>query len=121
FPVVAAILRISHSSRSSMAQVAQFANHRASAIEYLERRWPSDLRSLTLKVNHFAVETVILGRQCNIPSVLKRAFYELLRSSGFGLSSDGGVRLCIGTSDLEMDRWDERRMVSARSHLQIAW
>ncbi|KAH7921248.1 hypothetical protein BV22DRAFT_1019743 [Leucogyrophana mollusca] len=113
FYTIAAILRASTALR--------FPKYREFAIQYLERQWPSALSSLTAERQPHAVDVIILGRQQDVPRVLKRAFYELLRSSGFGLNDGEGDEEGEGASDLEMDRQDERRMIIAREHLHLAW
>ncbi|KAI0943108.1 hypothetical protein AcV7_002345 [Taiwanofungus camphoratus] len=42
--------------------------------------WLDDLAQLSSVRKDFATETVALARQCNVPSLLKRAYYELLRT-----------------------------------------
>ena len=45
--------------------------------------WSDDVTKLSLRLP-FATETIILARAQGLPIVLKRAFYELLRTEGFG-------------------------------------
>lgn len=49
----------------------------------LSSMWADDVTQLSLRLP-FAAETIILAREYGLPGVLKRAFYELLRTEGFG-------------------------------------
>jgi len=43
------------------------------------KQFSDDVGDVTVTEIPFAAEAVVLGRNCNIPKVLKRAFYELAR------------------------------------------
>jgi hypothetical protein len=79
FQIVASILRCS--------TALEFPKFREFAVHTLMNAWPDDLErfSIPLKWPEYAADTVSLGRQYNIPGVLKRALYELMRTRGFAL------------------------------------
>jgi hypothetical protein len=77
FDYIASLLRTS--------TTLNFPKFREFAIHSLNEAWPSDLDSFIvgLKWHERAAETVTLARTFNVPSLLKRALYELLRTPGF--------------------------------------
>ncbi|KAG2144509.1 hypothetical protein DEU56DRAFT_713740, partial [Suillus clintonianus] len=109
FSVLAAILRAS--------TALGFDAHRAYAVKLLENGWSSSLADLTKDTKPHAVGVAVLGRSCGIESVLKRAFYEMVRAAGYGLGNgelDGG--------DVEeISRADERRLGRMRESLTSTW
>lgn len=109
FPVLAAALRA--------ATALGFDTYRAFAVKLLENAWSSSLADLTTESKSNAAEVVILARTCGIKSVLKRAFYEMVRISGYGLG-DGELD---GEESQEISRADERRLERMREHLISAW
>jgi hypothetical protein len=50
--------------------------------------WPDNLDAVSAKRLPYALETIALARECNVPGPLKRAFYELLRTPEF-FSAEG--------------------------------
>ncbi|KAI0684312.1 hypothetical protein C8Q76DRAFT_636454, partial [Earliella scabrosa] len=76
FPVLASLLRAAHALQ--FRTVLSFATH------LLRERWPQDLARLTSDSREQAVETILLAQQCEVPEVLKSAYYELLRTPTFG-------------------------------------
>ncbi|KIK47983.1 hypothetical protein CY34DRAFT_48648, partial [Suillus luteus UH-Slu-Lm8-n1] len=109
FQVLAAILRA--------ATALGFNTYRAFAVKLLENAWSSSLADLTAESKSNAVEVVVLARTCGIESVLKRAFYEMVRVSGYGL---GDGELDNGDGE-EISRADERRLERMREHLISSW
>ncbi|KAG2370317.1 hypothetical protein BDR07DRAFT_1386999 [Suillus spraguei] len=109
FPVLAAVLRA--------ATALGFDAYRAFAVKTLEDAWSSSLADLTTESKSHAAEVVILARTCGIKSVLKRAFYEMVRISGYGLG-DGELD---GEESQEISRADERRLERMREHLISSW
>ncbi|KAG1761742.1 hypothetical protein EDD22DRAFT_779334 [Suillus occidentalis] len=109
FQVLAAILRA--------ATALGFNTYRAFAVKLLENAWSSSLTDLTAESKSNAVEVVVLARTCGIESVLKRAFYEMVRVSGYGLG-DGELDSADGE---EISRADERRLERMREHLISSW
>ncbi|KAG2093568.1 hypothetical protein BD769DRAFT_322655 [Suillus cothurnatus] len=77
FQVLAAILRA--------ATKLGFDTYRAFAVKLLENAWSSSLADLTTESKSNAAEVVVLARTCGVESVLKRAFYEMVRVTGYGL------------------------------------
>jgi hypothetical protein len=77
FKYVVALLRAS--------TILDFPKFREFAICCLNNAWPSDLDQFAVgsKWHEHAAETVALARDFDVPSVLKRALYELLRTPGF--------------------------------------
>jgi hypothetical protein len=77
FEYVASLLRVS--------TILDFPKFREFAIHCMNEAWPSELGSFAVgsKWHKHAAETVALARAFNVPSVLKRALYELLRTPGF--------------------------------------
>lgn len=85
-------------------------------MKLLENAWSSSLADLTTETKPNAVEVVALARTCGVESVLKRAFYEMVRVAGYGLS-DGDD----GEASQEISRADERRLERMREHLISTW
>lgn len=123
FRTVSSILRAS----SALA----FPKFRHWAIMYLENMWSDDLDDLraTSRLPD-ATEAVILGRNYDVPSILKRAFYELLRSGGFALKDELDPETKHHTdsknwkddkSDILISRADLRRLIVVREKLTSAW
>jgi hypothetical protein len=88
--------------------------------------WPLELSGVTPTRIPFPAETVFIARKYNVPSLLKRAFYELLRTEGFGQSDliqeqdslmDGSN--LIGRATL--NHTDLVRLITARERLTKAW
>ncbi|GJE90615.1 hypothetical protein PsYK624_067590 [Phanerochaete sordida] len=110
------------------ARTLRFRQIDALATSRLESLWPSDLHKLSPVRTPHAAETVAIARMYGLPAVLKRAFYELLRSEGFAqkgvaaAAADGtpadGSRL-LGRAKLS--HADLVRLVTTREKLQMAW
>jgi len=94
--------------------------------------WPADLARLssarTDMHKEYAVQTLALARQCEVPEVRKRAFYELLRSDGFGQGSkeDDDVMMVddeesLGDDGTQLLRTELFLLVRARERLQRYW
>lgn len=71
FEIVAAILRA-----STFFRVSNFRNW---AVRILEEKWSSDLADVFPEPISYARESVILARKFSVPTILKRALYELVR------------------------------------------
>ena len=91
-------------------------------MQYLEHTWSNNLTDLSPRHLENAVEVVILGRNYDIPAVLKRAFYELLRTSGLGHADNYG-RVDKTGNDYRhlMDPDDIGRLIRTREKLCEAW
>lgn len=108
-----------------VSRALRFGQIDALATYKLVNMWPNDLHKLSPVRTPYAAETVVLARTYDVPSVLKRAFYELLRSEGFaqqGINVDGaaldGSRL-VGNARLS--HADLVRLVTTREKLSMAW
>ncbi|EGN94077.1 hypothetical protein SERLA73DRAFT_144506 [Serpula lacrymans var. lacrymans S7.3] len=112
FPEVAAILRA--------ATRFSFPHHRSWAIQVLEEYWPSELYYLDRTKFPHALETVVLGRAYDVPGILKRAFYELLRSRTF-LMDEAGDEAEGGNTTPQLEMNDIKRLISTRENLTTAW
>ncbi|KAJ7167845.1 hypothetical protein C8R46DRAFT_898427, partial [Mycena filopes] len=73
---IASILRV--------ATLLSFPDFRDWAIHILQERWSPALEDLSTDRITFATESIVLARTCDVPGLLKRALYELVRLAGFG-------------------------------------
>ncbi|KAI0086015.1 hypothetical protein BDY19DRAFT_895481 [Irpex rosettiformis] len=88
--------------------------------------WPDELSCVTPTHLPHPAETVIIARKHNVPSLLKRAFYELLRTEGLakvnllpeGHTSPEGSDIigCAKLSDADL-----LRLLDGREKLGLAW
>ncbi|KAI0701086.1 hypothetical protein BC835DRAFT_1325040 [Cytidiella melzeri] len=110
------------------ARALRFGQLDAIAAYKLCTIWPPELPCVTPARVPYAAETVVIARTHNVPALLKRAFYELLRTEGFAQmdlnlpnrqekSADGSD--VIGRA--ELGRADLMRLVTAREKLGKAW
>ncbi|KAK6991763.1 hypothetical protein R3P38DRAFT_2659822 [Favolaschia claudopus] len=111
FGRITAILRVS--------TILSFNDYRDWAVRFLEDQWSPDLAELSRARLPHATEIVVLARACDVPSLLKRALYELVRMAGYGQNdvNDGDDRdpaHTISTHDL-------RTLVKAREQLAAVW
>ncbi|KAF9018461.1 hypothetical protein BDZ89DRAFT_1073887 [Hymenopellis radicata] len=72
FETVAAVLEV--------ADALSFESYYTWALKIFEKKWPASLDDLTPKPIPYAMDTVILSTKCNVPSIRKRALYELFRT-----------------------------------------
>jgi len=82
--------------------------------------WSDDLSDLSPDRLSNAVETIILGRNYGISSVLKRAFYELLRTGGLG-HQDIANEKDDDVENLSITSADTHRLIRTREKLGEAW
>ena len=119
FTDLASILRASLALKFD--SLSTFATHALTSM------WPDTLPSHHTPIQGLAKnaeETIVLARKCRLPSLLKRAFYELLRSPGLGQSAveefmlDGDEetrdRKKVGKTDLVM-------LIRTREELASQW
>ncbi|KAJ7369134.1 hypothetical protein DFH08DRAFT_1071651 [Mycena albidolilacea] len=92
------------------ATLLSFPDFRDWAVRLLEDMWSPALANLSTEEIQHATESVLLARECELPAVLKRALYELVRLAGYGQSGREGV-----------SPQDFRALVKAREHLTAAW
>ncbi|KAG5644256.1 hypothetical protein DXG03_008794 [Asterophora parasitica] len=89
------------------------------AVKKFEKMWPASLDHVTAERIPLAIESIAVSRKCDVPTVLKRAFYELARtpsgaddiltklpasSGGQVLSSSDHLSLLI-TRNWLVDQW----------------
>ncbi len=120
FEKIASILRASR--KLSFSTLDEFASHT------LRQMWPSDLSKLTLDQIPHATETIVLARTCKMPELLKRAFYELVRTGGLGqeVVDDGMDVDSVFIDDEEnelrtISQGDLVRLITLRERLHLAW
>jgi len=103
FDTIASLLRVSTSLK--------FPKFRNFAVHSLTNAWPDDLDKVADdgKWLKYAAETVTLARDYDVPSLLKRALYELLRTPGFT------------KTDADISQHDLRLLGKAREELSAAW
>ncbi|KAJ7721894.1 hypothetical protein B0H16DRAFT_1431624 [Mycena metata] len=103
FTRTASILRV--------ATLLSFNDFRDWAIRNLEDEWSPALEDLSPVSTPHATETVTLARTCGVPTILKRAMYELVRLAGYGQTDkEEGVTAA-----------DFRALVRAREQLTVEW
>lgn len=104
--------------------------------------WPQDLAQLTPepRPESHAVETILLAQHCDVPEILKSAYFELLRTPNFGQDlevyvvhaspsrSQSHTQLEIASEDDETHAPPPRlaasdlvRLVRAKEALQAEW
>ncbi|KAI0738006.1 hypothetical protein C8Q80DRAFT_1114211 [Daedaleopsis nitida] len=76
FPVLASLLRAAHA--------LQFDNIFYFATHLLREMWPQDIARVPDEPRPYALETILVAQQCDVPEVLKSAYYDLLRKPTFG-------------------------------------
>lgn len=112
FPQLAAILRA--------ARTLSFEAMDAFASRALQEMWPAGLSKLSSKRIPHACEAVALARKCNMPEIIKRAFYELLRRSQLGQDDDGDFE-DPEMAEKRVSRGDLIRLIKAREELTSRW
>ncbi|KAG1888184.1 hypothetical protein F4604DRAFT_1715938 [Suillus subluteus] len=95
-----------------------FEADRVWAVELLTDDWPSDLESLHAgsELRSNAAQVAALSRACGINGILKPAFYEMARTSGFGLDDVDEF-----SNSEQISRADERRLMRMREQLSGIW
>ncbi|TFK65530.1 hypothetical protein BDN72DRAFT_962445 [Pluteus cervinus] len=100
---------------ASLVRAASFFRFRKIldfAVTYLEGMFSEDMKAVTkepLPVTH-ATEVILLGRDWNLPQLLKRAFYELARAPGTEVHH---INL--------LDKDDLALLINLQKHLAKAW
>ncbi|KAF9459069.1 hypothetical protein BDZ94DRAFT_1172374 [Collybia nuda] len=80
-----------------------FDKYTSWARRYLTDMWPTSIDRLSTSRIPHAIESLALARECNVPSILKRVLYELVRTPRFGQnlpSIDGGVPPQLSPADV---------------------
>ena len=83
--------------------------------------WSNDLADLSSDRLNNAAETIILGRNYGLPKVLKRAFYEILRTSGLGQDNDDTADDNDEDKRFQITQTDHGLLVRTREKLSQAW
>ncbi|GBE89706.1 hypothetical protein SCP_1700300 [Sparassis crispa] len=109
FEVIVSILRAA--STLSISSATAYAKHQ------LRKAWPSDLDKLNCGETDpkRVTELITIAKHYNVPEVLKRAFYELLRSKQFWLHMKND------RNDVHPGDKDFIRLLVARDEMQSAW
>ncbi|KAL6297919.1 hypothetical protein BKA93DRAFT_924370 [Sparassis latifolia] len=110
FPALASLLRAAHALR--FPKILDFAKH------VLRTMWPPDLVHVSFVRIPHAAKTIALATTCGVPEVLKRAYYELLRSPGFRQTDDNHVDMCAKPT---LGLAEYARLVAVREKLQGEW
>ena len=127
FSKLASILRAAHA--------LGFESIRTFTVTNVLESWSGDIDTLTREAISHAAEAINLGRTCDVPLILKRAFYELIRSPTFGedelqdgmVSSEdeSDISLPLSGSRAPPERHllkkDILKIMTARQHLQSEW
>ncbi|KAI0338828.1 hypothetical protein BDW22DRAFT_1362552 [Trametopsis cervina] len=90
------------------------------ASRILREMWSNDLAKLSSARIPHASKTIILARSCDMPELLKRAFYELVRTSRLGEDEDADLQDpdVLGS---QISRADLARLIRAREELTARW
>lgn len=118
FPEVASIFRAS--------TLLDFPFFQDWSSQFLTNLWSDDLEQLSTERMEDPLEAVALGRTYGLSGVLKRAFYELLRTDGLGQAGLGGgggedEKKENANENVPMDTADTARLILAREKLCKAW
>ncbi|KDQ13248.1 hypothetical protein BOTBODRAFT_175846 [Botryobasidium botryosum FD-172 SS1] len=133
FFTLACLLRASHRW--------EFPVLRAWALDALHKRWSSSTNSVNEPkgLDAHALKVIVLSRECDEKSLLKRAFYQLLQLKGLGLSFESDINLTAGEGSIkrsdeychEPTKWhpddsklshdDILRVIMLQAHVMDAW
>lgn len=91
--------------------------------------WPEDLSELSTSTEEqqkYAKEALQSARECGLPSVRKRAYYELVCTPGFGQIATDDNAECVDDGELQpganaLRYADLLRLVATRERLERAW
>lgn len=112
FSQLAAILRAARAL--SFEALDEFASRT------LREMWPDDLRKLSMIPIKNAAETIILARECEMPELLKRAFYELVRTARLGQDEDADLE-DPEVAKKQISRQNLARLIKTREELTARW
>ncbi|CAL1702984.1 unnamed protein product [Somion occarium] len=114
FRVLASILRASRK--------LEFTKEYEFASRSLLEMWPSSLSRLTTNTIPNAAATVLVARECCMPEVLKRAYYELLRTGGLGQDvEEDADETYEDVENRTISREDLVRLITTRERLHLEW
>ncbi|KAI0073090.1 hypothetical protein K474DRAFT_1603944 [Panus rudis PR-1116 ss-1] len=114
FHIIASVLRA--------ARTLGFTTLEAWATHTLRNMWPESYEGITSTPIQHGAETIGITRDCNIPSLLKPAFYQLVRTTAFGQNLDEEEE--ENQEDAKrrtLKRQDLIRLVRMREEFHIAW
>lgn len=110
------------------ARTLRFSQLDAFATYKLCTTWTSELQRVSPARIPYAAETIILSRMYNVSAVLKRAFYELLRTPGFDqqdvMPRTAGDATLDGSEIIgraKLSHADLVRLTTVREKLLLAW
>lgn len=83
--------------------------------------WSDKLTDLTTDCPGNALEAITLGRRYNVPLILKRAFYELLRKEMICQLNLAGLLDSANASKYLITSGDKRCLIRARERMNVAW
>lgn len=109
FDFIASVLRASHALK--------FEKSYHFALDTLRDMWPTSLAKVTETRIPHAAATVVLARTCNEPSLLKRPFYELLRTAFLGQEKVDDV-LDVSSPD-EIDEEARYQIISRKDLVSL--
>jgi hypothetical protein len=118
FHVMAPVLRAS--------SILQFPAFRDFAARYFGNQWSNNLEQLTSEPLPHAPEMLVLARKYDLPDLMKRALYEVVRMPDFGVGAeakDGEAKTLnadVSESD-KLTRDELRLLIKARAILTEVW
>lgn len=114
FEVISGILRA--------ATALSFPDFATWARRSLEETWPSSIESLsTTYTSAFAIETVVLARDRQVPDIVKRAIYELVRTQDFVREFRQKGEDAIGKSSATLSLSEFMAIVEVRELFSSLW
>lgn len=113
FTIVAAIYRA--------ASIFHFRKYLAFATAFLEAEFSDKLEDIRPIHQSHAAEAVVLGRDWNLPRILKCAFYELVRASFFESEDDSAEEVTNDHPVHTVEPSDLVRLVNLQKRLALAW
>ncbi|KAI0703484.1 hypothetical protein BC835DRAFT_1319183 [Cytidiella melzeri] len=102
------------------AQTLRFSALEDFASRTLRQMWSKELSKLTESRIKHAPETIILAREYEMPELLKRAFYELVRTARLGEDEDADSD-DPDVASTQISRQDLVRLIRAREELVARW
>ncbi|KAH8091783.1 hypothetical protein BXZ70DRAFT_467829 [Cristinia sonorae] len=118
FDMLASLLRCS--------RALDFTRFDKLATSKLRLMWPSELENLDSDSIEHASETIVLAKQWNMPELLKRAFYELVRTTSLGQEvgdddDDDDDAEAEDAKNKIISRADLVRLIKTREKLHLEW
>jgi hypothetical protein len=101
-----------------------FPEMREWATKALELMWPDSYKSVLPAHKPYAVESIVLARRYNIPKVLKRAKYEVVRDDNFSNLLFTGDKMRLFGDDPTtplLDADDMQNFMTVREEMSKCW